>query len=381
MGAAMSARHVVRPLAVRTLIAALAAAGLAACNSDSITGPAPMTRTYYIAADEVAWDFAPSGTNQITGAAFDADALVFVGNDTNRIGHVYKKALYREYTDATFSALKPRPAAWAHLGSLGPLIRAQVGDTIRVVFRNNTGIDVSMHPHGVEYAKDSEGAPYNDGTGPSDQGDDAVPPGGTYTYLWTVPERAGPGPNDGSSVMWMYHSHVVEQQDVNTGLVGPIIVTARGRTREDGTPDDVDREFVVNFEVINENASFFLDDNIQTYAGIPASVDPADDEFYESNLMHSINGYVFGNQPMMTMQQGERVRWYVMAMGTEVDLHTPHWHGQTVLEQGMRTDVIELLPATMVVVDMLPDNPGIWLFHCHVDDHIAAGMLTRFTVQ
>ena len=29
----------------------------------------------------------------------------------------------------------------------------------------------------------------------------------------------------------------------------------------------------------------------------------------------------------MTMRQGERVRWYVMGMGTEVDLHTPHWHG------------------------------------------------------
>jgi FtsP/CotA-like multicopper oxidase with cupredoxin domain len=47
---------------------------------------------------------------------------------------------------------------------------------------------------------------------------------------------------------------------------------------------------------------------------------------------------------------------------------------------GMRTDVVNLLPASMVVADMLPDNPGIWLFHCHVNDHIAAGMITRFQV-
>jgi FtsP/CotA-like multicopper oxidase with cupredoxin domain len=24
------------------------------------------------------------------------------------------------------------------------------------------------------------------------------------------------------------------------------------------------------------------------------------------------------------------------------------------------------------------DNPGVWLFQCHVNDHIAAGMLTRY---
>jgi manganese oxidase len=29
---------------------------------------------------------------------------------------------------------------------------------------------------------------------------------------------------------------------------------------------------------------------------------------------------------------------------------------------------------------MRPDNPGIWLYHCHVNDHITAGMITRFQV-
>jgi hypothetical protein len=74
--------------------------------------------------------------------------------------------------------------------------------------------------------------------------------------------------------------------------------------------------------------------------------DPADEEFVESNLMHSINGYVYGNMPLgaasregMTVGRGEHVRWYLMAMGTEVDLHTPHWYGNTVVANGMRTDV------------------------------------------
>ena len=67
-----------------------------------------------------------------------------------------------------------------------------------------------MHPHGVFYDKSSEGAPYNDGTHGAKKADDAVPTGGTHTYIWEVPERAGPGPDDGSSVMWMYHSHTDE---------------------------------------------------------------------------------------------------------------------------------------------------------------------------
>ncbi len=63
-----------------------------------------------------------------------------------------------------------------------------------------------MHPHGVFYDKDSEGALYDDGTSGADKEDDAVPPGKTHIYIWKVPERAGPGPNDPSSIVWLYHS-------------------------------------------------------------------------------------------------------------------------------------------------------------------------------
>lgn len=109
---------------------------------------------------------------------------------------------------------------------------------------------------------------------------------------------------------------------------------------------------------------------------------PGSDEFAESNLMHSINGYVYGNGPIMKMHLGERVRWYVMSMGTEVDLHTPHWHGNTVTTMmGMRTDVLQLIAGSMQTADMQPDDAGIWLFHCHINDHIKAGMLTRYEVE
>ena len=75
-------------------------------------------------------------------------------------------------------------------------------------------------------------------------------------------------------------------------------------------------------------------------------MNPDDDEFHETNLMHSINGYVYGNGPMSCCNAGQRVRWYLLGMGTEVDLHTPHWHGNTLTtSMGMRMDMAELLPA------------------------------------
>ncbi len=43
-------------------------------------------------------------------------------------------------------------------------MRAAVGDTIRVTFKNGVPHNATLHPHGVFYLKDAEGAPYNDGT-------------------------------------------------------------------------------------------------------------------------------------------------------------------------------------------------------------------------
>ncbi len=239
-----------------------------------------------------------------------------------------------------------------------------------------------MHPHGVFYRKDSEGTPYRDGTEGADKADDAVPPGGTHTYTWAIPERAGPGPMDGSSVMWMYHSHVEEGKDVTAGLMGPIIVTARGKARPDGRPVDVDREFVITFGSIPEGMTHYARDNVakQRPWANPDSVAADAAWFNNENFFDSINGYIWGNLPGLTMEEGERVRWYLMASTTEADFHTPHWHGNTVLIHGMRMDITHLEPMMMETADMVPDDPGIWLFHCHVKIHLDNGMAARYVV-
>jgi len=351
------------------------------------------TRTYYIAVDEINWDYAPSGIDQMTGKPFDHMAMMYVEQGKDRIGKTYRKAVYHEYTDSTFSTLKQRTPEWEHLGLLGPVLHAEVGDTIQVIFKNNGTQSYSLHPHGVFYEKDSEGSYYNDGANdPSHNG--VIAAGGTHTYTWKVPERAGPGPNDPSSVVWLYHSHNYEPRDTDAGLIGAIVITKQGMARPDGTPKDVDRQFVTAYFLIDENNSWYLDHNIQTFTSDPKSVNklegkPVDVDgnfsivgsgFTAANFRLTINGYLYGNMPVMTMHKGDHVRWYLISLGNGFNFHTPHWHGNVVTVNGSRTDVILLSPAQMVTADMVPDNVGTWMYHCHVSEHMMAGMMALYRV-
>lgn len=62
--------------------------------------------------------------------------------------------------------LQARSSAWQHLGLTGPVIRAAVGDKVRVHLKNinYTNGAVSFHAHGLLYHKSGEGAPYMDGS-------------------------------------------------------------------------------------------------------------------------------------------------------------------------------------------------------------------------
>jgi FtsP/CotA-like multicopper oxidase with cupredoxin domain len=420
-------RSWLRNIAAMSLLAITA--NLTACGYSS-NNPVPANvRTFFIDAEEVAWNYAPTGVDQITGVpfanlststplrpveeftqtrrvAFDlASTAVASPNFTNdsskiQIGTTYTKTVFVEYTSASFTVKKPRAAQWEHLGILGPVIRAEVGDTIHVVFKNNTHLarNFSMHPHGVSYTKPNEGTPYFANISSSFTAGNSVPPGSIYTYQWTVPVSAGPAAADGPSVQWMYHSDVDEAKDINTGLVGPMIIYAKGALRSDGSVVGIDREFVTMFMIDDENQSWHFFDNLQTYAKLtlaqiqavilgppPASLAGLLLNGFNSapNMKHAINGYIYGNLPLeaLTMHKGEKVRWYLFAMGSETDVHTPSWHGNTVIVNGMRTDVVSLLPTTMVTADMVPINTGIWLFQCDVSDHLTAGMSARYEVD
>lgn len=324
---------------------AMMIAALTGCTG---RGVPPKVVTYFVAAEAAQWNYAPLGRDP----TYDRPLPDPWGTRV-----AYPKVRYFQYSDETFSTRVDAPAA---AGILGPTLRATVGDTLKIVFLNRTDRPVSMHPHGLQYSAESEGASYQ----PAASTRGVAAPGARITYTWMVDENAGPTEREPSSKVWLYHSHVHADEEIYRGLVGVIVVTDPRRSHPDRTPIDVDREFPTLLMVWNENGH-----------DTPESEE-------EPNLKHAINGRFFANLEGLEMTVGERVRWYVVALGNEVDLHTAHWHGETVTtESGIRTDVIELLPASMRVVDMRPRNPGTWLFHCHVSDHMMAGMFATFTVR
>jgi hypothetical protein len=341
------------------------------------------TRHYYIAAEAQKWDYLPSGSDEVCGLPLPPSIV---------LRHNVWKVRYFQYTDATFTKRVPQTS---RLGILGPVLRGVVGEYLEVTFLNREiGGIYSMHPHGVKYDKDSEGSYHSDFADKlasrRDKTQNGLPPfqgrgaaigfGARFTYVWYLDESSGPLPSEPSSKAWLYHSHVNSESEVNQGLEGFIIVTDPKRARPDGTPIDVDREMAALFMIYDESGL-----GAEAQEQVAASADTqrwiSFQAQKEAGQRHAINGAIYGNLPGLDMNEGERVRWYLFALGSETDQHTAHWHGMRVLEEGRRrTDVVELLPASMKVADMVADNPGQWLFHCHVTEHMANGMFARVTV-
>lgn len=410
-----------------------------------------IVRRYYVEAEEAEWDFAPRGGDFCSGELlpWTPEQSVFTEATYRSLGSKFMKARYIEYTDDTFTtkmAIKPDDET---LGLMGPTLRAEVGDTIEVVFKNSLRFPATMHPHGVAYLKSSEGSPYFDGTMGADTADDHVQPGTSYTYTWEVHESSGPGPSDPSTIVWMYHSHTNEVADVYAGLVGAIVIGRKGALKEDLTANDVDREIVLFFTIFNEVHSLYADVNAEAMgftsildweavaegafagqqelalqmaqqtdaananataaAGTPATEEAApaqaaaapapeagaggrklrrrllseeEEEGYEEPMLqHAINGFTFCNMDVLTFKQGEKVRFHIMSLGTEVDLHTPNFVGQSMLMDGdQRMPAMGMMPGAMHTIDIVMANPGTSILQCRVADHISAGMRTLINV-
>ncbi|KAM4799039.1 hephaestin isoform X5 [Urocitellus parryii] len=340
------------------------------------------TRVYYLGIHDVQWNYAPKGRNVITNQTLDSDSVAssFLKSDKNRIGSTYKKTIYREYKDDSYMEEVAQPD-W--LGFLGPVLHGEVGDVILIHLKNFAARPYTIHPHGVFYEKDSEGSLYPDGSSGLLKADDSVPPGGSHTYNWTIPEGHAPTSADPACLTWIYHSHVDAPRDIATGLIGPLVTCKKGTLVGNAPPrrQDVDHSFFLLFSVVDENLSWHLDENIVTYCSDPASVDKEDEAFQDSNRMHAINGFVFGNLPELSMCAQKHVAWHLFGMGNEVDVHTAFFHGQMLTTRGHRTDVAHIFPATFVTAEMVPQKLGTWLISCQVNSHLQNGMQALYKVN
>ena len=74
-----------------------------------------------------------------------------------------------------------------------------------------------VHPHGLFYLKDSEGALYVDETNDADKKDDHVPRDGSHVYTWRITNSHAPADGDDDCLTWIYHSHVLPVKILTVG--------------------------------------------------------------------------------------------------------------------------------------------------------------------
>ena len=107
--------------------------------------------------------------------------------------------------------------------------------------------------------------------------------------------------------------------------------------------------------------------------------------FLQHRMAWAVNGKVVGGHdhaPMLTLKRGRSI---IFAMENDTAWHHPiHLHGhvfQVIARGGFKVprtewrDTVLMNPKERVDIAFVADNPGDWMFHCHVLEHQAGGMM------
>ena len=191
-----------------------------------------------------------------------------------------------------------------------------------------------MHPHGIFYTNDMDGAYKGKFTDPGG----FVQNGRTFQYVW----EARPG-TEGA---WLYHDHgPMDPLPVFKGLFGPLII------RKPGEPGP-DREFFLAFHSFTPLAPAW------------------------SSSFSCINGRAYaGNTPDAARQGRQTGRASTCSRSTTTS--TPSTctatAGPTRRRRDHRQQDARARP-TSRPFEFVEDNPGRWFYHCHVFSHLHMGM-------
>ncbi|NXE65331.1 HPHL1 protein, partial [Calcarius ornatus] len=143
----------------------------------------------------------------------------------------------------------------------------------------------------------------------------------------------------------------------------------------------IDREFYLLFSIFDENDSWYLHKNIEAFTGDPTKVDENDADFMESNKMHAVNGYLYGNLPGLTMCKNDKVSWHLIGLGSHYDMHGVHFQGNTIDLRGTTRDGLALFPHLSGTALMQPDRVGTFKVVCRTFDHFVGGMKHLYEVS
>ena len=228
--------------------------------------------------------------------------------------------------------------AWGYNGSIpGPTIEIMQGDRVRIMVDNHLPEPTSMHWHGFEIPIAMDGMP-----GISQP---MIPPGGRFVYEFTL-HQAG---------TFFYHSHAPMQSMM--GMLGLFIM----HPREPFSPR-VDKDYGLV---------------LQEWALLPNNTVP-NTMSMEFNWL-TMNGKAAPATTPLLARLGDRVRIRLVNIG--MDHHPIHLHGNTFYVTGTeagRVPEAAWTPANTVLVGVAQardiefeaNNPGDWMFHCHMPHHM-----------
>ncbi len=235
---------------------------------------------------------------------------------------------------------------WGFNGSMpGPLIEANQGDRVRFVVHNRLPEATSIHFHGLELPNQMDGV----------EGlvQEPIPPGKTFVYEFDLHQ-------DGT---FFYHSHGAMQEIM--GMVGMFIIHPK-ETHEPA----VDHDFSLIFQQFS----------ILPQQNIPNSIGGQFNFF-------TINGRSGPYTTPMLTRLGSRVRCRLLNF-SPMNVHAIHFHGHTFWNTGTEggripetawipRNTININIAQVNDIEFVANNPGDWIFHCHVLMHMMNHMVSQ----
>jgi plastocyanin len=241
--------------------------------------------------------------------------------------------------------------AWAYNGMVpAPRIDLEVGDRVEFQLTNELPVSTDIHWHGVLVPNDQDGvSPY---TQP------VVKPGETYTYRYTATAPA----------IAMYHPHLHAQEGVPNGMFGAMYIgdvpSPVGRTIS-GVPVPADLQLAQDFPMVLNDAGVI---------GL------------------SLDGKSFPATAPVVAGLGDWIR--VTYYNEGLQSHPMHLHGVpqlVVAKDGMpidnpyAADTILVGPGERYTVLIHADQPGTWVWHCHILNHVESsegmfGMATALVI-
>jgi FtsP/CotA-like multicopper oxidase with cupredoxin domain len=248
--------------------------------------------------------------------------------------------------------------AWTYNGTMpGPEIRVTEGDLVRVTLKNELPTATTIHWHGVDVPNAMDG--------PAGLSQAPVEPGETFIYEFI----ATPG-----GTRW-YHTHTDVSTQILLGLYGAFIVEPK-----DGLAD-LDRDYT--YILTEWDAELTPAVALGEEPRGPRDQELRGGEFGTDYFL--MNGKMHDAIPPIVVSEGDKVRIRLINAGNVP--HPFHTHGHSfkiVATDGNPVpDVAQLTKDTVLVapgerydIEFVANNPGVWMVHCHIENHADNGMMT-----